>query len=145
MNWRFCMHVIGFMYRKSRFYIHISNNIYSIFKLFQLYYCFLFFCEITRKRNVRWISGTYSFSFSFLLLFLFFLCHLFMLICFIFGRNLALFWPFKIFWLSMHYDCSSSHLFRCFRLLRLFFGPFLVIWFLLSFLVPLYLYLKLCS
>jgi hypothetical protein len=27
----------------------------------------------------------------------FFLCHLLMLICFIFGRNLALFWPFKIF------------------------------------------------
>ena len=48
--WRFCIHVINFMYRKSRFHIHISSIIYSIIINHIFIYLFIIFLnEITKK------------------------------------------------------------------------------------------------
>lgn len=98
MNWRFCIHVIDFMYRKSRFHMHISTIMYSIIINHIIIFIIIFFFKRnSKKKKDVLIIKHLLFSFFVFTFISFFLCHLFMLICFIFGRNLALFWPFKIF------------------------------------------------
>ncbi len=70
---------------------------YSIFiNYFSFIFTFFFLTEEQGKGMCADYQKLTIFLFRFYCYF-FFLCHLFMLICFIFGRNLALFWPFKIF------------------------------------------------